>query len=406
MNGLQNYSNLEKFHDGSNNQVYRARRVSDKTPVVIKIPRSEYPSSRELARLYNEYHLLNELQLPGIARVYGLEKFGRTVALVMESLAGQSLQHLLGLRQLTISECLTLAIRLTQILETVHARRIVHRDIKPSNIYVSASLDALHLIDFGLATPVLRDGQVVAGPASLEGTLAYLAPEQTGRMNRGIDERTDLYSLGATLYEMLTGSLPFPVSDPVELIHSHIARMPPPPHTLRPAVPEVLSNIVLKLLSKMAEDRYQSARGLRADLEACLRSWRSEHQIPPFPLGTQDHPTELRLPRKLYGRQVELGQLHAALERVRSGALELALITGPTGIGKTELVSELMRSLAQHGGYLARARFDQQHQAIPYGPLLRACRDLLRLILTESAHAVQVWRQRFLTALGELQPQR
>lgn len=248
---------------------------------------------------------------------------------------------------------------------------------------------------------MLKDGQVPISPTTLEGTLAYLAPEQTGRMNRGIDERTDLYSLGATLYEMLTGSLPFPVSDPVELIHSHIARMPPPPHTLRPAVPEVLSNIVLKLLSKMAEDRYQSARGLRADLEACLRSWRSQHQIPPFPLGTQDRPTELRLPRKLYGRQAELGQLHAALERVRSGALELALITGPTGIGKTELVSELMRSLAQHGGYLARARFDLQHQAIPYGPLLRACRDLLRLILTESAHAVQVWRQRFLTALGD-----
>lgn len=134
MNGLQNYSNLEKFHDGSNNQVYRARRVSDKTPVVIKIPRSEYPSSRELARLYNEYHLLNELQLPGIARVYGLEKFGRTVALVMESLEGQSLNSLLNLRQLTISECLTLAVKLTQLLEAVHARQIVHRDIKPSEI--------------------------------------------------------------------------------------------------------------------------------------------------------------------------------------------------------------------------------------------------------------------------------
>ena len=401
MNGLQNYSNLEKFHDGSNNQVYRALRVSDQAPVVIKIPRSEYPSSRELARLYNEYHLLGQLQLPGIPRVYGLEKFGRTVALVMESLSGQSLHSLLSTRQLTISECLSLAIKLTHILEAVHARQIVHRDIKPSNIFVDPSLEELHLIDFGLATPVLRDGQVPASPAVLEGTLAYLAPEQTGRMNRGIDERTDLYSLGATLFEMLTGTLPFPVSDPVELIHSHIARMPPPPRTLRAAVPEVLSDIVLKLLNKMAEDRYQSARGLRADLEACLRSWRSEHQIAPFPLGTQDRPTELRLPRKQYGRQAELAQLHAALERVRSGALELALITGPANIGKTELVSELARSLAQHGGYLARARFEQQHQAIPYGPLLRACRELLRLLLTEPAHAVLVWRQRFLTALGD-----
>ena len=418
MNGLPNYTSLEKFHDGSNNQVYRALRISDRTPVVIKLPRSEYPSTRELARLYNEHHLLKMLQepagaqglkdsddsksqgCPGIVKVYGLERLGRSVALILESLAGQSLHALLSSRQLTVSECLTLAIKLTHSLEAIHARQIVHRDLKPSNIFVDDTLVQVHLIDFGIAMPLLKDGQVPAAAVALEGTLAYLAPEQTGRMNRGIDERTDLYSLGVTLYEMLTGSLPFPVSDPAELIHSHIARPPLPPHSLRPAVPEVLSNIVLKLMNKMAEDRYQSARGLRADLETCLRSWRSDHQIAPFALGTQERPTELRLPRKLYGRQAEQAQLQAALERVRGGALELALITGAPGIGKTELVNELTRSLAQHGGYLARARFEPQQQAIPYGPLLRACRDLLRLLLTEPPHAVQAWRQRFLTALG------
>ena len=401
MNGLQNYSNLEKCHDGSNNQVYRAIRIADRTPVVIKIPRSEYPSNRELARLHNEWRILGQLQLPGIPKVYGLEKFNRTAALVLESLSGQSLHTLLSTRQLTISECLTLAIQLTQILESVHARHIVHRDIKPSNIFVDAQLEGLHLIDFGLATPVLEDAHASMGPIAIEGTLAYFAPEQTGRINRGIDERTDLYSLGATLYEALTGTLPFPASDPAVLIHSHIARIPPPPHTLRPAVPEVLSHIILKLLNKMAEDRYQSAHGLRADLEACLRSWNRDHQIAPFPLGTQDRPTRLRLSHKLYGREAELGQLHAALSRVRSGAVELALITGPAGIGKTELVIELMQSLVEQGGYMARACFDQQHQALPYGPLLRACSDLLRLALTEPAHVLQVWRQRFLAALGD-----
>ena len=416
MNGLQNYANLEKFHDGSNNQVFRAVRIADRKPVVIKVPRSEYPSTRDLARLYNEYHLLRQVHSPssgpnpasagsqpavaGIVQVYGLERFGRSAALILESLPGQSLYGLLKSRQLTIAECLSLAIKLTHCLETIHARQIVHRDIKPSNILVDDSLETTHLIDFGIAAPQLKDAQVQVAPAALEGTLAYLAPEQTGRMNRAIDERSDLYALGVTLYEMLTGVLPFPMTDPLELIHSHIARVPAPPHSLRPSVPEVLSQIVLKLMNKMAEDRYQSARGLRADLETCLRAWRAEHQIAPFVLRSQDRPTELRLPRKLYGRQTEQQQLQTALDHVRGGAVELALISGATGAGKTELVSELTRSLAQHGGYLARARFEPQQQAIPYGPLLRACRELLRLLLTEPPHALQVWRQRFLAAVG------
>ena len=258
----------------------------------------------------------------------------------------------------------------------------------------------MHLIDFGIATRILKEGAAATSAGSLEGTLAYLAPEQTGRVNRGIDERTDLYSLGVTLYEMLTGALPFSMSDPVELLHSHIARAPLPPHALRPAVPEVLSNITLKLMSKMAEDRYQSASGLRADLQTCLQSWRTDHHIAAFPLGQSDRSSELRLPQKLYGRQGEQAELLLALERVRRGALELVLVSGAAGLGKTELVSELAQPLAQRGGYLARVRFDQQHQGIPYAPLLRACRELLRLLLTEPPLALQGWKQRFLGAVG------
>ncbi len=417
MNGLPNYTHLEKFHDGSNNQVYRALRAADRTPVVIKIPRSEYPSTRELARLQNEYHLLKQLQdgatqeeadaaTPAgqagakIVKAYGLEPFGRSVALILESLPGKSLHALLAARQLTLAECLSLAIKITRSLELIHARRVIHCDIKPSNIFVDEKLEQVHLIDFGIAAALPKDGQVPVTASVLEGTLAYLAPEQTGRLNRGLDERTDLYALGVTLYEMLTGTLPFSGSDPAELLHSHIARPPRPPHLVRPTVPEVLSQIILKLMNKMAEDRYQSARGLRADLETCLRSWNSEQRLPLFPLATQDRSLELRLPRKLYGRQAEQTQLQAALDRVRGGGLELALISGAAGVGKTEFVSELQRSLAEHGGFLARARCEQQQQAIPYGPLLRACRDLLRQLLSEPANIVQSWRQRFLMALG------
>ena len=259
----------------------------------------------------------------------------------------------------------------------------------------------MYLIDFGLAVRASQSTQLGSeSMESLEGTLAYIAPELSGRMNRTIDTRSDLYSLGVTLYEMLTGALPFSSSDPVELLHSHIARTPRPLQLLRPELPEVLSDIVLKLMSKMAEDRYHSAAGLRNDLEECLRGWQSSRQIPRFALGRNDRPQQLRMPQKLYGRSQELAQLDKTLGRVRGGAVELLLLSGPAGMGKTSLIGELAQSLNLTGGYLVRGRFDAQQQWVPYGPLLRACRELVRMLLTKSAQELRQWKERLISTLG------
>jgi predicted ATPase/anti-anti-sigma regulatory factor/GAF domain-containing protein len=405
MNKLPSYSLLDKFHDGSNTQLFYGIREADGTPVVIKVARSEYPGVRELARLQNEYLLLRELAAPGIPKAYGLEKFGRGVALVMQRVAGQPLHALLRSRQLTISECLRIAIELARILEGVHSHHIVHRDVKPSNILIDmdpppgAEAGGVTLVDFGIATYISPDVPAIQSPDLFSGTPAYMAPEQSGRVHRVVDARTDLYSLGVTLFEMLTGALPFPGADPAEFLHSHIARTPPAPHTLRHQVPVLLSQLVLKLLHKMAEGRYQSAYGLRRDLEECLRRWQDHQKIEGFALGRADRPGELRLPQRLYGRQAELAQLHGALERVRGGALELVLVPGAAGIGKTALVSELFGPIATGGGYMVRAGFDAQQQGIPYGPLLRACRDLLRIVLGEPTLVLQERREQILSAL-------
>lgn len=396
---LPGYSVLEKFHDGSSTQLYRGVREHDQLPVVIKVPRGEYPSSREIARLQHEYRLLSELEIPGVARAYAMEKFGRGQALVMQHLSGQPLNLVMRSRQLTVSESLSVAISLCRTLEALHDRRLVHKDIKPQNILFDTQTGAVHLVDLGIAARIAPEDLGSTEGESLEGTLAYLSPEQTGRISRVVDARSDLYSLGVTLFEMLTGVLPFQNVEPLELLHSHIARTPPRPSSMRPELPEVLSQIVLKLLAKMAEERYQSAAGLRVDLEHCLQKWHESQQIPSFPLAEHDRVTELRLPQRLFGRHAERTQLLTALSRVRGGALELMLLTGPLGIGKTALASELYQPAAQRGDYLLRLRFEEPLRGVPYEPILRAMRGLLRQILAEPPQIVAERKRRLLAAL-------
>jgi serine/threonine protein kinase len=334
----------EQINESQDALVFRGTRSSDRSPVVLKLLRMEHPTPRDIARLRHEYAIMNTLQGEGIARVLGLHKRGNGLALVMEDRGDLPLSELLRSGRLPLGRVLRLATALTSALAAVHRHLVVHKDVKPSNVLVRQDPLEVRLIDFGVATRLSRESQGGRAAAeSLEGTLAYISPEQTGRTNRTVDARSDLYSLGVVLYEALTGTLPFQSAHTMELVHSHIARVPNAPCDLDSRVPRIVSDIVMKLLSKGPEDRYQSARGLEADLAECLRQHENGGFIEPFPLGRHDFSSELRIQQKLYGRDTEIATLFTAFERASQGTVELFLISGHSGIGKSALVNEIHR---------------------------------------------------------------
>jgi PAS domain S-box-containing protein len=296
---------------------------------------------------------------------------------------------------------LRLAIGIATALAQVHQRGLIHKDIKPANLLVNAGTGQVWLMGFGIASRLPRERQAPAPPEVIAGTLAYMAPEQTGRMNRSIDFRSDLYALGVTLYEMLTGELPFTASDPMEWVHCHIARQPIPPNERVAGIPGPLSAIVMKLLAKTAEDRYQTAAGLTVDLRKCLAEWEAHRSIEPFPLGADDASDRLMVPEKLYGRQHEIDTLLGAFDRVvANGATELVLVSGYAGIGKSSVVNELQKALVPPRGLFASGKFDQYKRDIPYATLAQAFRSLVRPLLGESEAELERWRDSLSEALG------
>ena len=397
---LPGYTLLDKAYEGSETVLYRGRR-DDGTPVAVKLTRGEFPTARELGRLRRELAILEEAAaVPGVVRGYAIEKCGRGIALVMEDLGASSLHSVLAARGLDVGASLEIAIALSTTLDALHGLRIIHKDIKPHNVMIDEATGSPRLIDFGIAARLSQEAQKANSPDALEGTLAYIAPEQTGRMNRSVDLRADLYSLGVTLYEMLTGALPFEGVDPTEMIHNHMARAPTPPHERAGAVPAALSAIVMTLMAKTPEERYQSARGLKADLEECLRQWEATGRIEPFPLRQRDIPLELRLPQRLYGREEEVLALLSAFELARRGAGGLILVSGYSGVGKSALVSEIHKPIASRGGYFVRGKFDPINRDIPLAPVANALRELMRQILTEPAGALAAWREKLGAAVG------
>jgi hypothetical protein len=379
--------------------LFRGYRNADQLPVLVKVLREEYPSPGDIAKLRHEYSTLQSLALPGVARALSLEKGGNGPALVLEDVGGQPLDTILKARRLDLESCLRLAISLTGVVELIHSQGITHYDIKPHHFFFDESTREVTLVDFWVATRLSQEAQRLASPGLLEGTLSYMSPEQTGRMNRTLDRRTDLYSLGVTLYELLTGALPFSTTDPLELVHSHLARTPPSPHQVSPVIPPPVSDIVMKLLSKVAEDRYRDAAGLKADLQACLDQLEQGGRVTAFPLGQFDFSDELRIPQKLYGREAESGVLLAAFQRSRAGAAELLLISGYSGVGKSALVNEIQQQVVR-GGHFAAGKFDQLHRSVPYGAIAEACRALLRSVLMEPSEKLAAWRRRLILLLG------
>ncbi|MEO1402088.1 MAG: AAA family ATPase [Cyanobacteria bacterium J06635_1] len=409
---LTGYQVVELIYSGSKTLIYRGHRLSDRQPVLIKLLKAEYPSFSELVRFRNQYTIALALNLPGIVQPLALENYRNQYALVMPDEGYVALSSLPSFSKpsLAIAAFFPIAIQLTQILQGLHRHRVIHKDIKPQNILIHPETQHVKLIDFSLSSLLPKENPVLQSPNVLEGTLAYLAPEQTGRMNRGIDYRTDFYALGVTFYELLTGQLPFQSPDPMELVHCHIAQQPLSPSVVNAAIPEGLKDLTLKLMAKTAEDRYQSAFGLRHDLEHCQQNWQTQGDIPAFVLGKQDICDRFTIPEKLYGREREISILLSAFDRIATPPLpsaptsqtsELMLVAGFSGIGKTALVNEVHKPIVRQRGYFIKGKFDQYQRNIPFSAFVQALRDLMRQLLTEPTATVQAWKTAILTALNE-----
>jgi PAS domain S-box-containing protein len=378
----------------------RARQDGEQSTVLVVAPVSEYPALESLARLEHEYSLRDQLDPDWALRPLALTRREGRMMLVLDDPGGQPLDQCLG-KPMELGRFLRLAVNLAAGLGKLHRQWLIHKDIKPANILVDFATHKVWFTGFGIAAQLPRERQTAEPPEVIAGTLAYMAPEQTGRMNRSIDSRSDLYSLGITFYQILTGVLPFNVSDPIEWVHCHIARQPPKPSEQTERIPEPISTIVLKLLAKTAEERYQTAAGLEADLRKCLMEWESVGHIKSFPLGQQDVPDRLLIPEKLYGRDSACEILLAAFDRmVTTHKSELVLLSGYAGIGKSSVVLELHKVIVLPRGIFISGKFDQHKRDIPYATLAQAFQELARQILSKSEEEIIHWRHTILEALG------
>ncbi|MGV0104214.1 histidine kinase [Nostoc sp. DSM 114160] len=398
---IPGYAIVKQLYAGSQTIVYRAVQESSQRPVVIKLLRQDYPNFNELLQFRNEYAITKNLNIPGIIHPLSLEAYANSYALVMEDFGGISLRDYTQNYSLSLGEFLEIARQIADILHDVCQHRVIHKDIKPANILIHPESQQVKLIDFSIASLLPRETQKIQNPNVLEGTLAYLSPEQTGRMNRGIDYRSDFYALGVTLYELLTGQLPFQSNDPMELVHCHLAKLPLAPHSINPEIPAIVSEIVLKLMAKNAEDRYQSALGLKYDLECCLNQWKATGRIEAFVLGQRDVCDRFIIPEKLYGRETEVANLLKAFERVANGSSEMMLVAGFSGIGKTAAINEIHKPIVRQRGYFIKGKYDQLQRNIPFSALMQAFRDLMGQLLSESNVQLAQWRAKILAAVGE-----
>ncbi|MBP0004507.1 MAG: AAA family ATPase [Cyanobacteria bacterium SBC] len=401
---LSGYQVVEELDRSDKTVVYRGYQQHDRRPAIVKTTRLDYPDLADIARIRHEYEIAASLDSPYLIRAYSLETYpNHRVAAVYEDIGGTSLDAVMRVRRFSIEESLDIALKLAEALRDLHQAKIVHKDLKPHNVIYNADTGRVQLIDFGIASRLSQEQPTLDPLNTLEGTLAYLSPEQTGRTNRPLDYRTDFYSFGVTLYEILTGQLPFNSNDALELVHYHIAKVPTPPELVVAEIPRPLSDLVMKLLAKTAEDRYQSAFGLIADLQECLRQWRERGSIEPFAIGRHDVSVQLQIPYKLYGREAELLELMQAFDRANStpsGSIELVLVAGYSGVGKSALVREMHKPVARRSGYFAGGKFERLKRNVPYFAFVQALSELSEQLLAESSTRLARWKQQLVLALG------
>jgi predicted ATPase/serine phosphatase RsbU (regulator of sigma subunit)/tRNA A-37 threonylcarbamoyl transferase component Bud32 len=395
---LPHYQMGPKIYESANSIVYRAYRKKQNQSVILKMLKEDYPTQEELTRYQQEYELINLFNLDGIIKAYAIEKYQNRPVLILEDFGGSSLKLLMGSEPFSLNAFFQLALKIADTLAKIHAAHLIHKDINPSNIIFNPETNQLKIIDFGIATRLPRENPKIRTPEQLEGTLAYLSPEQTGRINRSLDYRTDLYSLGVTFYELLTGSPPFSMLEAMELVHCHIAKTPEPVCEVNPKVPPILSDIVMKLMAKSASDRYQSAFAVKSDLQRCQVQFAQTKQIHSFPLAENEFSGKLQISKAIYGRDLNLIILSQAFERVTQGTLEMMLVAGYSGVGKSALVHQV--SMNSKKAYFAAGKFDQFQKHRPYSAITQAFNQFCRYLLKESAETLAKWQLKILDAVG------
>lgn len=400
MRDVNGYTVIEQLFESQRTYVARAQRLSDGARVVLKLLNREYPNPTELALFVREFELTRGIASAGVVDVFALENHGHSKFMVLEDIDGVALYDAIPADGLSIESFLAIATRIAHVLESIHAHGIIHKDINTTNIIWNRQTDALRIIDFGLATTLDRDDAAGNAAVALAGTLPFLAPEQTGRINRPVDERADLYALGVTFYEMLTRNMPYRAKTAMEYVHAHIAREPTDPREYNGDIPPMLADIVLHLLKKRAEDRYQTAAGLVADLQRYSDLWRAGRARERFRVGHADFPKRLRISPVLYGRDAELGQIQIAFGRCLTGTPGVVLITGEEGLGKSSLVREFDAHLASFGATMLTGKFEEHAQPAPYSALIAAFSSLLDSTLAAGDDALDHHRKRLSLALG------
>jgi predicted ATPase/signal transduction histidine kinase len=401
------YSLVEEIHTDSHTSIYRGIREEDRFPVTIEILRDRSSSFNRAIHLQNYYTIGKFLNLSNIIKPLGLETYRNSSALILEDFGGISLQDLLyqfgsfGSNSQTLTAFLKIAIQIAEALDGLYCHRVIHKDIKPANILIDPATQEIKLTNFRISSLLSKEIQEIKGTNIIEGTLAYISPEQTGRMNRGIDYRTDFYALGVTFYELLTGQLPFGADEPMELIYSHIAREPVPIDRLKPEIPAAISQIVSKLMSKDPQDRYQNSLGLKYDLEICLAQLEQTDKIELFTLGKRDLSDRFTISDKFYGREAEITGLLNTFERISNGKAEILLIAGNSGVGKTVLIQEIHKPIVCKRGYFVKGKYDQLQRNIPFSAFSQAFRNLIGQLFCQSDSQLKIWKTQILTTVGE-----
>lgn len=411
---LFGYDIISKIYESINSTVYRGICLSNHQKVILKVLKNNYPNSASLIRYKQEYELTKSLNLDGIIKAYSLQEYENKLIMILEDFGGESLKILQNNYCFCFLEYLKIAIKIVDALAQLHTTNIIHKNLNSNNIIFNYETEQLKIIDLGIATRLTRENPILKEPRMLEGTLAYMSPEQTGRLNRSLDYRTDFYSLGVTLYELLTEKLPFETENSLELIYCHLAKKPLSPSQINPIIPQPISDIIMKLMAKNPDDRYQSTWGLKTDLEYCLKQLTLTQKIDYFPIAIQDISDKFNIPEKLYGREKEIKLLLDNFNYIidhnhhhNSSSIEptsqygrIIFIKGYSGTGKSVLVQEIYKFVSDKKGYLITGKFEQFQQNIPYNALVSTLRQLLKQFLTETKENLDNLRKKILNVLG------